>query len=58
VCEELVKTSAIILPHFDLLGDRFSERSEKLLKGRLLTQVEKEREKDERLAAARSARPQ
>jgi arsenic resistance protein ArsH len=46
VCEELVKVSAIVLPHFDVLGDRFSERTEKLAKGRLLTQAEKEAEKD------------
>ena len=47
VCEELVKVSAVILPHFDLLGDRFSERTEIEKKGRLFTQAEKEREKDE-----------
>jgi arsenic resistance protein ArsH len=52
VCEELVKVSAIVLPHFDLLGDRFSERTEKALKGRLWTQAEKEREKEEAAAAA------
>jgi arsenic resistance protein ArsH len=46
VCEELVKVSAIVLPHFDLLGDRYSERTERLEKGRLLTQAEKEKEKD------------
>ena len=45
VCEELVKVAAIVLPHFDLLGDRYSERTEKLEKGRLLTQAEKEKEK-------------
>ena len=46
VCEELVKVSIILRPHFDLLGDRFSERTEKSIKGRLLTQAEKEAEKD------------
>jgi arsenic resistance protein ArsH len=51
VCEEIVKVSAIVLPHFDLLGDRFSERTEKLAKGRLLTQAEKEKEKDMAKAA-------
>ena len=30
VCEELVKVSAIILPHFDVLGDRYSERTERI----------------------------
>jgi len=57
VCEELVKVSAIVLPHFDLLGDRYSEREEKLAKGRLLTQAEKERAKDDTVAAASAARP-
>jgi len=46
VCEEIVKVSAIVLPHFDLLADRYSERTEKIAKGRLLTQAEKEKEKD------------
>ena len=50
VCEELVKVSAIVLPHFDLLADRFSERTEKLEKGRLLTQAEKEKEKDAKVS--------
>lgn len=53
VCEELVKTSAIILPHFDLLADRYSERTEIAAKGRLQTQADKEKEKDEALAAAK-----
>jgi arsenic resistance protein ArsH len=57
VCEELVKVSAIVLPHFDLLSDRYSEREEKLANGRLLTQAEKERAKDEVLVAANAARP-
>lgn len=46
VCEELVKIGHVLRPHFDLLGDRFSERTEKIAKGRLLTQAEKEAEKD------------
>jgi arsenic resistance protein ArsH len=46
VCEELVKVSLIIGPHMDLLNDRFSEREETKAKGRLLTQAEKEAEKD------------
>lgn len=55
VCEELVKVSAVILPHFDLLGDRYSERTERAAKGRLMTQAEKEKEKDEKEAAAKKA---
>lgn len=27
--EELVKTTILMRPHFDLLGDRFSERTER-----------------------------
>ncbi len=46
VCEELVKVSAIVLPHREVLDDRWSERSEKRKKGRLLSQAEKEREKE------------
>jgi arsenic resistance protein ArsH len=45
VCEELVKVAYILRPHFDLLGDRYSERTEKAAKGRLLSQAEKEAEK-------------
>jgi arsenic resistance protein ArsH len=47
VCEELVKMSIILLPHAELLNDRYSEREEKRIKGRLETQAEKEKEKDE-----------
>jgi arsenic resistance protein ArsH len=47
VCEELVTMSAVILPHFELFGDRYSEREEKAAKGRLLTQAEKEKEKEQ-----------
>jgi arsenic resistance protein ArsH len=53
VCEELVKMSIILLPHFDLLGDRYSEREEKRIKGRLQTQAEKEKEKDKSEAEER-----
>lgn len=42
VCEELVKVSVILRPHSELLQDRFSERTERREKGRLLTQAEKE----------------
>lgn len=55
VCEELVKVSAIVLPHFDLLNDRFSERTEIAAKGRLLTQADKEKEKDEAASKAAAA---
>ncbi|KIR29633.1 arsenical resistance protein ArsH [Cryptococcus deuterogattii 99/473] len=47
VCEELVKMTAILSPHFHLLNDRFSEREEMRAKGRLWTQAEKEKEKEE-----------
>jgi len=46
VCEELVKFTVLLLPHAQVLGDRYSEREEKRVKGRLLTQAEKEKEKD------------
>lgn len=36
----------MLLPHTETLGDRYSEREEKRVKGRLLTQAEKEGEKD------------
>lgn len=55
VCEELVKVSAIVLPHFDLLNDRYSERTEIAAKGRLLSQADKEKEKDEAAAKATAA---
>lgn len=41
VREKLVKIATILRPHFDFLGDRFSERSEKTAEGSLLTQAEK-----------------
>lgn len=47
--------SAIVLPHFDMLGDRYSERTERAEKGRLLTQAEKEKEKEMLAAAAAAA---
>jgi hypothetical protein len=53
VCEELVKFTVLLLPHFQVLGDRYSEREEKRVKGRLLTQAEKEKEKDASLAASK-----
>ncbi|GAA5961293.1 hypothetical protein JCM8115_001540 [Rhodotorula mucilaginosa] len=43
VCEELVKTTILLQPHFDLLGDRYSEREEKRAHGRLRTQAEVEK---------------
>jgi arsenic resistance protein ArsH len=42
VCEELVKVTAILFPHFESLGDRFSERKERRAHGKLRTQAEKE----------------
>lgn len=50
VCEELLKASAVIWPHFELFGDRYSERTERATRGRLYTQAEKEKEKEELLA--------
>lgn len=49
VCEELVKMTAILSPHFHLLNDRFSEREEMKAKGRLWTQAEKEKEKEKEM---------
>ncbi|GAA5892417.1 uncharacterized protein JCM6883_007350 [Sporobolomyces salmoneus] len=45
VCEELVKTTLILQPHFDLFGDRYSEREEKRQHGKLRTQQEVEEAK-------------
>lgn len=42
VCEELIKTTLLLLPHRTLLDDRFSEREEKRAHGRLRTQAETE----------------
>ncbi|GAA5820174.1 hypothetical protein JCM10212_006495 [Sporobolomyces blumeae] len=42
VCEELIKATVILAPHFDLLGDRYSEREEKRQHGKLRTQAETE----------------
>jgi arsenic resistance protein ArsH len=55
VCEELVKMSVLLLPHAELLNDRYSEREERRIKGRLQTQEEKEREKDEMAVKAAHA---
>jgi len=46
VCEELVKFTILLIPHGQVLGDRYSEREERRVKGRLLTQAEKEASKD------------
>ena len=48
VCEELATPSAIILPHFELLKDRYSERTEMTAKGRLYSQAEKDDEDKEK----------
>jgi arsenic resistance protein ArsH len=50
VCEELVKMSVLVLPHAELLADRYSEREETRIKGRLLTQAEKDKDKEDVLA--------
>jgi arsenic resistance protein ArsH len=42
MCEELVKTTLLLLPHRILLDDRYSEREEKKEHGRLRTQAETE----------------
>jgi len=55
VCEELVKMSVLLLPHAELLNDRYSEREERRIKGRLQTQEEKEREMDEMAVKAAHA---
>jgi hypothetical protein len=52
VCEELVKVSMIVGPQMDFLNDRYSEREEKREKGRLLTQAEKEADKDKVIPSA------
>lgn len=52
VCEELVKVSMIVGPQMDFLNDRYSEREEKREKGRLLTQAEKEADKDKVVPSA------
>jgi arsenic resistance protein ArsH len=45
VAEELFRMTLVLRPHADRLVDRYSERKEKLEKGRLLTQQEKEESK-------------
>lgn len=46
VCEELFKFTILTRQHADFLIDRFSEREEVKAKGKLLTQAEKEDEKN------------
>jgi arsenic resistance protein ArsH len=46
VCEELFKFTLLTRGHADMLVDRYSEREEIKAKSRLLTQAEKEAEKD------------
>jgi len=55
VCEELVKVSAVVLPHSEMLLDRYSERTERALKGSLWTQAQKEQAKDDEVRAASKA---
>ena len=45
VAEEFAKFTAVMAPVSDDLTNRYSERMEKMKKGRLLTQAEKEKEK-------------
>jgi arsenical resistance protein ArsH len=45
VAEEFAKFTAVMAPVADDLTNRYSERKEKMEKGRLLTQAEKEKEK-------------
>ena len=42
VCEELVKVTCIMRGKDHLFSDRYSERKEKLVHGKLLTQAEKD----------------
>ena len=42
VAEELFKFTLLLRPHTDVLVDRYSEREERRVKGRLLSQAEKE----------------
>lgn len=39
--EELVKYTIVMRPHFDLFGDRFSEREERRLKAEIAAEKEK-----------------
>ena len=45
MAEEFAKFTAVMVPVKDDLVNRYSERKEKLEKGRLLTQAEKEKNK-------------
>ena len=51
VAEELYKFSMLLRGRSDFLVDRYSERKEKLEKGRLLSQAEKEAAKVKDVAA-------
>jgi arsenic resistance protein ArsH len=42
VAEEFAKFTAVMVPYKDELTDRYSERKEKMEKGRLMSQAEKE----------------
>ena len=42
----------IVGPHMEFLNDRYSEREETREKGRLLTQAEKEADKDKAIPTA------
>jgi arsenic resistance protein ArsH len=53
--EELFKFTLLTRHHSSFLVDRNSEREEKAAKGRLLSQAEKEKEKNDLIAAAEAA---
>lgn len=46
VAEEFAKFTAVMVPYKDSLTDRYSERKEKMEQGRLLSQAEKEANKE------------
>lgn len=55
VAEELYKFTLLLRGHSDFLVDRYSEREERRVKGRLLSQAEKEKEKNDAAALAAAA---
>jgi arsenic resistance protein ArsH len=57
VAEELHKFTLLTRNHSDFLVDRFSERRERAEKGRLLSQAEKEAEKQKAAASEVAVAP-
>lgn len=57
VAEELVKFTLLTRGHAAFLVDRYSERQERLARGRLLSQAEREAEKKSAEAAAGAKSP-